>query len=100
MNRIQTAISKFREFLERNKKLSYVSSFLRKAGIVYAYHFIISMQKVKDLNGEKTDFYDFYKENLVSFRKVYSLLQDQESKRVYKAILKYRSTDDIRFLGG
>lgn len=46
--------------------------------------------------GVDNEFANFYKAHRSEFREVYELLEDDFSKKTYKAVIEYRKTYDIR----
>ncbi len=50
------------------------------------------------VSGETLFTLDFYKENFSKFEEAYNLLCDDESKRIYANIIRYKITGDISYL--
>ena len=48
--------------------------------------------------GETLFTYEFFEENRARFERIYDMLADEESKRIYENVISYKLTGDIKYL--
>ena len=87
-----------RKQIETHGRLSYeIFRKCQKLGFLYLYHkYIVYKRRKAGVYGDA--FLNFFKQNEDMFNKVYSLLEDEKSRQVYKNIVKFRYTGDIKLI--
>ena len=71
---------------------------LRGIGAVHVLHTVKAGKARKKFMNQKNSFAKFYDINKAEFDRVYDILEDEISRKTYKAIIDFRQTYDIKLL--
>jgi FkbM family methyltransferase len=87
---IKMRVSDIRVYMDRSKMLSKLLPYIRRTKLVRMYHTYKGVYGKRSNAKKIENFLACYNEHKVEFQKVYNLLEDEESKQTYKAVLQFR----------
>ena len=96
--RTRGVISRIKYMLEHNAFLRKLVPLCRKMGIVHTLHIWKARRDKRRNAAQRKEFGEFYIAHHREFEKLFSMLDDEESKRTLESVIAFRKTWDIRHL--